>query len=47
MFTATIDLSLATRYLFKNNPKVNGTDWRPDKYIEMFKDSLSNPNYGK
>lgn len=47
MFTATIDLSLATRYLFKNNPKVNGTDWRPDKYIEMFKDSLSDPNYGK
>ena len=47
MFTSTIDLSLATRYPFKYNPAVNGTDWRPDKYIEMFKDALSDPNYGK
>lgn len=47
MFTATIDLSLASRYPFKHNPSVNGTDWRPDKYIEFFKDALDNPEYGK
>lgn len=35
MFTATIDLSLATLDEFKFNPAVNGTDFRPDKYIEM------------
>ncbi|WKB35803.1 carbon-nitrogen hydrolase family protein [Terrilactibacillus sp. S3-3] len=40
MFTATIDLSLATRFLFKYNPAVEGTDWRPEKYIEMIKDTL-------
>ncbi|MFT9077505.1 nitrilase-related carbon-nitrogen hydrolase [Ethanoligenens sp.] len=47
LFTATIDLSLATRYAFKYNPAVNGTDWRPDKYVEMYKDVLSDPHYGK
>lgn len=47
MFTATIDLSLATRFPFKYNPSVNGTDWRPDKYIEMFQNTLKNPTYGK
>ncbi len=47
MFTSTIDLSLATRYAFKYNPAVKGTDWRPDKYIELFKDALSDPDYGK
>lgn len=47
MFTATIDLSLATRFLFKHNPAVEGTDWRPDKYIDLFKDTLNDPNYGK
>ncbi|ADU27842.1 carbon-nitrogen hydrolase family protein [Ethanoligenens harbinense] len=47
MFTATIDLSLASRYPYQFNPAVNGTDWRPDKYIEFFKDTLSNPNDGK
>lgn len=47
MFTATIDLSLATRFLFKNNPSINDTDWRPDKYIGMFEDAISNSNYGK
>lgn len=47
MFTATIDLSLATREIFKHNPAVKGTDWRPDKYIEMFRDALSDPDYGK
>ncbi len=47
MFTATIDLSLATRFLFKNNPSINDTDWRPDKYIGMFEDAISDSNYGK
>lgn len=47
MFSATIDLSLATRFLYKHNPSVNGTDWRPDKYIDMYKDALENPEYGK
>jgi predicted amidohydrolase len=47
MFTATIDLTLADRYPFKYNPSVNGTDFRPDKYIEMLKDVLDDPNYGK
>lgn len=41
IFTATIDLSLATRFLFKYNPSVGGTDWRPEKYIEIFEDSLN------
>ena len=47
MFSATIDLSLATRFLYKHNPSVNGTDWRPDKYVDMYKDALENPEYGK
>lgn len=47
MFSATIDLSLATRFLYKYNPSVNGTDWRPDKYIEVDKDALNNTNYGR
>lgn len=47
MFTATIDLSLATRFLFKYNPSVNGTDWRPDKYIGMFEDAINDSQYGK
>ncbi|EHJ00340.1 Nitrilase/cyanide hydratase and apolipoprotein N-acyltransferase [Clostridium sp. DL-VIII] len=47
MFTATIDLSLATRFLFKHNPSVNGTDWRPDKYVSMFEDTINDSNYGK
>ena len=47
MYTATIDLSLATRFLYKDNPSVGGTDWRPDKYVEMFKDVLADESYGK
>lgn len=47
MFTATIDLSLATLDEFKFNPAVNGTDFRPDKYIEMYQDVLNDPNFGK
>lgn len=40
MFSATIDLSLASRFLFKYNKSVAGTDWRPDKYIKMYEDAL-------
>lgn len=48
MFTATIDLSLATRDIFTANPLIGGkTDYRPDKYIEMCKDVLADPNFGK
>ena len=47
MFTATIDLSLASRFAFKYNPAVEGTDWRPDKYIQFFEDTLADPKYGK
>ncbi len=47
MFTATIDLSLAGRDIFKHNPAVGGPDFRPDKYIEMYKDVLNDPNCGK
>lgn len=47
MFTATIDLSLATLDEFRYNPAVGGTDFRPDKYIEMYKELLDDPNYGK
>ena len=38
MFTATIDLTLAGRDEFIYNPAVGGTDFRPDKYIEMYTD---------
>ena len=47
MFTATIDLTLATRDEFIYNPAVGGTDFRPDKYIEMYKDVLNDPIFGK
>ena len=47
MFTSTIDLSLASLFPFKYNPAVNGTDWRPDKYIKMFTETISDSNYGK
>lgn len=40
-------LSLASRYAFKHNSAVDGTDWRPDKYIEMYKDILKDPDFGK
>lgn len=43
MFTATIDLSLAGRDEFKFNSSVGGTDFRPDKYIEMYKEVIENP----
>lgn len=47
MFTATIDLTLADRTIFKHNPAVGSPDFRPDKYIEMYSDVLADPNFGK
>lgn len=41
MYTATIDLNLATRFPFIKNPKIGSSDWRPDKYLEMLKDVLN------
>ena len=29
------------------NPTVGGTDFRPDKYIEMYTDVLNDPIFGK
>ncbi|HWP98770.1 MAG TPA: carbon-nitrogen hydrolase family protein [Syntrophomonadaceae bacterium] len=47
MFTATIDLTLADRTIFKHNPAVGSPDFRPDKYIEMYSDILTDPDFGK
>lgn len=48
MVTATIDLTLATRDIFRANPLIDGkADFRPDKYIEMFKEILEDPHYGE
>lgn len=48
MYTATIDLTLAGRDIFRANPLIDGaTDYRPDKYIEMCKDILDDPAFGK
>ncbi len=48
MYTATIDLTLAIRDIFRANPLIDGaTDFRPDKYIEMYKEILADHNYGK
>lgn len=48
MYTATIDLTLAGRDIFRSNPLIDGaTDFRPDKYIEMCKDILDDPSFGK
>ena len=48
MYTATIDLTLAGRDIFRANPLIDGaTDYRPDQYIEMCKDILDDPAFGK
>ncbi len=47
MFTATIDLTLAGRDEFIHNPEVGTPNFRPEKYIEMYKDVLNDPNFGK
>lgn len=41
LFTATVDLALADRALFRHNPAVDGTDWRPDVYRRMLDDVLA------
>lgn len=41
MYTATIDLTLAGRDIFEPNPLIDGkTDFRPDKYVEMYKELI-------
>lgn len=47
MYTETIDLGLATRFLYKYNEAVGSTDFRPEKYIQMYQDILEDPNFGK
>ncbi|MBO5522671.1 MAG: carbon-nitrogen hydrolase family protein [Roseburia sp.] len=48
MHTATIDLTLAGRDIFRANPLIDGaTDYRPDKYIEMCQDILNDPAFGE
>ena len=38
LFLATIDLSLANRSLYKNNPYTNVPDFRPDIYLKLYKE---------
>jgi predicted amidohydrolase len=47
MYTATIDLSLATRFLYKYNPSVGDTDWRPDLHAKWFSELAGDPEFGK
>jgi predicted amidohydrolase len=47
MYTATIDLALATRALAQYNPAVDGPDFRPDKYVEMYSELLNMPPFKK
>jgi predicted amidohydrolase len=47
MYTETIDLGLATRFLYKYNESVGSADFRPEKYIEMYKSILDDPNFNK
>lgn len=47
VYTATIDLSLADRQLFRDRPGQGGPDWRPDVYRHMLDDVLADPAFGK
>lgn len=48
MYTATIDLTLATREKFEPNPLINGaTDFRPAIYKELMEDLLKDPKFQK
>lgn len=47
MYTVTIDLSLATRFLYKYNSAVSSSDFRPDKYVEMYSELLEDKNFSK
>lgn len=46
MYTATIDLALATREKFEPNPLIDGgTDFRPAIYKELYEDLLKDPKF--
>ena len=46
MYTATIDLALATRGKFEPNPLIDGgTDFRPAIYKELYEDMLKDPKF--
>lgn len=48
LFIGTVDLTLANRNIFLDNPSTDGTpDWSPAKYISMFKDIMADPEFGK
>lgn len=47
MYTATIDLALATRALAKYNPAVGSPDFRPEKYVEMYTELMNMPEFKK
>jgi len=46
MYTATLDLTLATREKFEPNPLIDGhTDFRPVIYKELYEDLLKDPKF--
>lgn len=46
MYSATIDLTLATREKFEPNPLIDGkTDYRPEIYKKLCEDLLKNPKF--
>lgn len=48
MYTAVIDLALASREIFEPNELINGaTDFRPDIYKELMEDLLKDPKFRK
>ena len=51
VFTATVDLSLADNVsdwnLYMKNDEINTTDWRPELYVQWYKEILDDPNWGK
>lgn len=46
MVLATVDLALADRSLFCENPEVGAPDWRPDRYRLMLDDVLADGEAG-
>ena len=51
MYSATIDLSLANTNtftnLFKYNPKIDSTDWRPEIYAKMYEEVYNSTEWQK
>ena len=46
MYTATLDLTLATREKFEPNPLIDGaTDFRPAIYKELYEELLKDPKF--